>query len=69
MKRGNLWIKALSTAGLSLSIFLSSFGNVSNALAMEPQENQGLEAASMENSAQAEDEAVLDASVSASLGA
>ncbi len=69
MKRGKLWIKALSTAGLSLSIFLSSFGNVSNALAMEPQENQGLEAASLESSAQAGEEAALDASASVSSGA
>ena len=35
MKRGKLWGRLVSAAGLSLSIFLSSIGNVSTAYAME----------------------------------
>ncbi len=35
MKRGKLWGRVLSAAGLSLSIFLNSFGNVSVAMAMD----------------------------------
>ena len=35
MKKGKLWGRVMSAAGLSLSIFLSSFGNVSVAMAME----------------------------------
>jgi alpha-amylase len=35
MKRGKFWGRVLSAAGLSLSIFLSSFGNVSKSYAMD----------------------------------
>ncbi|WP_022777934.1 starch-binding protein [Butyrivibrio sp. AE3009] len=38
MRRGKLWGRVVSAAGLGLSVFLSSFGNVSGAYAAEPED-------------------------------
>ena len=40
MRKKNLWLRGLLSTGLGLSIFLSSFGNVSGALAAEPAQEE-----------------------------
>ena len=60
MKRGKLWGRVISAAGLSLSIFLSSFGNVSNAMAMD---NSSEEMSVVEVTEEAGDAASLEQSV------
>ena len=51
MKRVRLWKKTLAAAGLSLSIFLSSFGNVTGVMAAEPADNAAVETSVQESGA------------------
>ncbi len=60
MKRGKMWIKALSAAGLSLSIFLSSFGNVSATASNEITDEYLLQEAVEETVETAEEDVLIE---------
>ena len=63
MKKGNLWKRGLFTTGLGLSIFLSSFGNVTGARAAElPGENNALEIQNQSETEASDEEKVTDES-------
>lgn len=61
MRRGKLWSRLVSAAGLSLSIFLSSFGNVTEANAASPDEEVIILETAEESTEDAEEVALEDA--------